>query len=171
MFHCIILRRIAPDRSLKILIYRPLLDNIGIWVARQSNQQRKIVNNYSPKLLWLNRSGLGCFLNLLLLGILLVSLGLGWVVNGFLILLGVVAVTPIIGLWILRWWDQRNVIEDQCPVCSYEFTGFKGVNSSCPNCGETLEVKDGKFQRITPPGIVDVEVVDVSVKQFDEPDW
>merc|ERR1712054_102478 len=100
------------------------------------NQHREIVNNYSPKLLWLNRSGLG------------------WLVNGFLIVLGVIIVTPIIGLWILRWWVQRNLIEDQCPVCGYEFTGFKGVNSSCPNCGEALQVKNGKFQRITPPGIV-----------------
>ncbi len=128
------------------------------------------MNNYSPKLLWLNNSGLGCLLNLLLLAILLVSVGLGWLVNGFLILLGVILIAPVIGLWVLRWWVQRNLVEDQCPVCSYQFTGFNGVESACPNCGETLEVKNGKFQRITPPGTIDVEVVDVSVKQLDDPD-
>lgn len=128
------------------------------------------MNNYSPKLLWLNNSGLGCLLNLLLLAILLVSVGLGWVVNGFLILLGVIIITPVIGLWILRWWVKRNLVEDQCPVCRYEFTGFNGVETRCPNCGETLQVENGKFQRVTPPGTIDVEVVDVSVKQLDDPD-
>ncbi len=128
------------------------------------------MNNYSPKLLWLNNSGLGCLLNLLLLAILLVSVGLGWVVNGFLILLGVILITPVIGLWILRWWVQRNLVEDQCPVCSYEFTGFNGVDTRCPSCGEALEIEEGKFKRVTPPGTIDVDVVDVSVKQFDDPD-
>ncbi|EAZ90769.1 hypothetical protein [Crocosphaera chwakensis] len=128
------------------------------------------MNNYSPKLLWLNNSGLGCLLNLLLLAILLVSVGLGWVVNGFLILLGVILITPVIGLWILRWWVQRNLVENQCPVCSYEFTGFNGVDTRCPSCGEALEIEEGKFKRVTPPGTIDVDVVDVSVKQFDDPD-
>ncbi|WP_107667427.1 hypothetical protein [Cyanothece sp. BG0011] len=128
------------------------------------------MNNYSPKLLWLNNSGLGCLLNLLLLAILLVSVGLGWVVNGFLILLGVILITPVIGLWVLRWWVQRNLVEDQCPVCSYEFTGFNGVETRCPSCGEALEVEQGQFKRVTPPGIIDVDVVDVSVQQFDDPD-
>ncbi|MDJ0845919.1 hypothetical protein [Crocosphaera sp.] len=128
------------------------------------------MNNYSPKLLWLNNSGLGCLLNLLLLAILLVSVGLGWVVNGFLILLGVILIAPVIGLWVLRWWVKRNLAEDQCPVCRYEFTGFNGVETRCPNCGETLQVENGKFQRVTPPGTIDVEVVDVSVKQLDDPD-
>ena len=128
------------------------------------------MNNYSPKLLWLNNSGLGCLLNLLLIGILLVSVGLGWVVNGFLILLGVIVVTPVVGLWVLRWWVRRNLVEDECPVCGYEFTGFNNIECRCPSCGETLEVKEGQFKRITPPGIVDVEVVDVSVQQFDNPD-
>lgn len=127
------------------------------------------MNNYSPKLLWLNNSGLGCLLNLLLLAILLVSVGLGWLVNGFLILLGVIVITPVIGLWVLRWWVKRNLVEDQCPVCSYEFTGFNGVDTRCPSCGEALEIEAGKFKRVTPPGTIDVDVVDVSVKQFDEP--
>ncbi|MGK7941362.1 MAG: hypothetical protein AB4062_14690 [Crocosphaera sp.] len=128
------------------------------------------MNNYSPKLLWLNNSGLGCLLNLLLLAILLVSVGLGWIVNGFLILLGLIVITPVIGLWILRWWVKRNLVEDECPVCGYEFTGVNNVECRCPSCGETLEVKEGQFKRITPPGIVDVEVVDVSVQQLDNPD-
>ncbi|MDJ0509642.1 MAG: hypothetical protein QNJ64_10365 [Crocosphaera sp.] len=87
-----------------------------------------------------------------------------------MILLGIIVVTPVIGLWILRWWVKRNLVEDQCPVCGYEFTGFNNIESRCPSCGETLEIKEGKFKRITPPGIVDVEVVDVSVQQFDNPD-
>ncbi|MEA5535826.1 hypothetical protein [Crocosphaera sp. XPORK-15E] len=126
------------------------------------------MNNYPPKLLWLNNSGLGCLLNLIVLGLLFGAVGLGWVVNGFLILLGIIIVTPAIAFWVLRWWVQRNLVEDQCPVCSYEFTGFNNTECRCPNCGEALQIQDRHFQRITPPGTIDVEAIDVSVKQIED---
>lgn len=126
------------------------------------------MNNNYPRLLWLNNSGLGCFLTLLLTGLFLGSIGLGWLVNGFLILLGLLLFVPVIAFWLFRWWLQRNLVEDQCPVCSYEFTGFNRTECRCPNCGETLKVESGHFQRLTPPGTIDVEAVEVSVQQLED---
>lgn len=126
------------------------------------------MNNQYPKLVWMNNSGLGCLLTFLLLGLLLGSIGLGWVVNSFLILLGAIILLPIISFWGLRWWMRRNLVEDQCPVCNYEFTAFNSIECNCPNCGEPLQIQGGHFQRITPPGTIDVEAVEVSVKQLED---
>lgn len=117
--------------------------------------------NFRKTLLNINNSGFGCLLTLILFGFLLGAVGLGWVVNGFLIFMALLLITPVIIFWGFRWWLTRNLIEDQCPVCSYQFTGFNNIECRCPNCGETLQVKAGKFQRITPPGIIDVDVIDV----------
>ena len=126
------------------------------------------VNNNFPKLFQYNDSGLGCFLTLLLIGLLLGSIGLGWVVNSFLILLALLLLTPAIAFLIFRWWLKIKLVQDQCPACSYEFTGFKATQFKCPNCGEPLQVKSGRFTRLTPPGTIDVEAVEVSVKQLEE---
>lgn len=98
---------------------------------------------------------------------LLSAVGLGWIVNGFLILFLLLLFTPVIAFVGLQWWLKRNVIQDSCPVCSYEFTGLKNSQFQCPNCGEPLEVEAGKFVRITPPGTIDVEAVDVQVQAIE----
>jgi hypothetical protein len=126
------------------------------------------VNNNFPRLFTFNDSGLGCFLTLLLTGLLLGSIGLGWLVNGFLILLALLILMPIIAFWAFRWWLQRNLVEDRCPVCNYEFTGFNRTECRCPNCAEPLKVESGHFQRLTPPGTIDVEAVEVSVQQLED---
>ncbi|TVQ47976.1 MAG: hypothetical protein EA365_02655 [Gloeocapsa sp. DLM2.Bin57] len=105
-------------------------------------------------------SGLGCLVIMLLIGLLLGAVGLGWIVNGFLIFLALILITPVIA-WIgLNWWLQRNLVSQPCPVCGYEFTSLNNSQCECPNCGELLEVKKGKLLRMTPPGIIDVTVVD-----------
>jgi hypothetical protein len=126
------------------------------------------VNDNFPRIVWSNNSGLGCWLPLLLLAIFLGSVGLGWVVNGFLILLAVLIVLPVVAFWGFRWWWQRNLVEAACPVCNYEFTGFNRTECRCPNCGEPLKVEGGRFLRLTPPGTIDVEAIDVSVKQLED---
>lgn len=126
------------------------------------------MNNYPPKLLWLNNSGLGCFLTFVVISLLLGAVGLGWVVNSFLILLGILFVAPVIAFWVLRWWIRRNIVEDQCPVCGYEFAGFNNTESRCPSCGEVLQIEDKRFHRVTPPGTIDVEAVEVSAKQLED---
>ncbi|MDJ0716118.1 MAG: hypothetical protein QNJ54_18135 [Prochloraceae cyanobacterium] len=126
------------------------------------------MNRDIPKLSWINNSGLGCWLSLLLMGLLLGSVGLGWLVNGFLIIVAILLVLPIISWLVFRWWLQRNLIVDQCPVCQYEFTGLAGSQCQCPSCGELLKVESGRFSRFTPPGTIDVEAVDVEAKQLEE---
>jgi predicted RNA-binding Zn-ribbon protein involved in translation (DUF1610 family) len=125
------------------------------------------VNDNFPKFLQYNSSGLGCWLSAILIAFLLGSIGLGWIVNGFLILVAIVAIAPVLVLWGLQWWVKRNLVQDSCPVCSYEFTGFKNAEFKCPNCGEPLKVEAGSFRRLTPPGTIDVEAVEVSAQPDD----
>ncbi|ELR97857.1 hypothetical protein [Gloeocapsa sp. PCC 73106] len=108
----------------------------------------------------LSNSGLGCLLTLILTGFLLGSLGLGWVVHSFLILIGLLFLVPIVAWLGLNWWLRGNVVTAPCPLCSYEFTSLNNNQCQCPNCGELLEVKGKILRRITPPGTIDVTVVD-----------
>lgn len=126
------------------------------------------MNQDYQKLLKLNLSGAGCWLSVLLIFLLLGSVGLGWVVNSILIIVGLVFITPIIAWLGLSWWLRRNLIEDQCPVCSYSFVGFNQRECRCPNCGESLKVENQKFVRISPPGTIDVEVVEVQAQQLED---
>ncbi|PNW35562.1 UNVERIFIED_CONTAM: hypothetical protein BEN50_00160 [Euhalothece sp. KZN 001] len=119
------------------------------------------MNQNFPKIAQLNLSGIGCWLTLIVGGLLLTFIGLDWVVNGVLIVLGLIIIIPAIALFGVQWWLKRNLVEDECPVCQYQFTGFNGTMSRCPNCSEPLKIEKGKFQRITPPGTIDVEAVDV----------
>jgi hypothetical protein len=126
------------------------------------------VNQNDPKLLQFNLSGVGCWLTILATFILLGAVGLGWVVNGILILVGLALITPVIGWFVFRWWLKRNLVEDKCPVCAYEFAGLNATQCRCPNCGEPLQVEQGHFQRLTPPGTIDVDAVEVSAKQLED---
>jgi len=116
----------------------------------------------------LNNSNFGCLLFLIILAVLLSSVGLQWVVNSFVIFMAFLIIAPIIGFWIFKWWLKSNLVEDSCPVCSHTFTGFNNTECRCPNCGESLQVTGGKFERLTPEGIVDVDAIDVSVKKIDD---
>lgn len=113
-------------------------------------------------------SEVGCWLTLLLTFLLLGSVGLGWLVNGFLILLGVLLLMPAIAWFGFKWWLKRNLVEDQCPACNYEFTGFNRTMCRCPNCGEPLKVENRRFNRLTPPGTIDVEAVEVRSQRLEE---
>lgn len=126
------------------------------------------MNDNFPKLLWFNESGLSCLLIFLLVGLLLGSVGLGWLFNSLSIVLAILLMMPAIAFWGLRWWLKSNLVEDQCPVCSYEFTGFNRSECRCPNCGEPLKVEGGRFNRLTPPGTIDVEAVEVSAQQLED---
>ena len=126
------------------------------------------MNDNFTRLIRYNTSGISCWLTLILVAFLLGSIGLGWVVNGFLILVALLIITPVLALVGLQWWLKRNLVQDQCPVCSYEFTGFNNTEFRCPNCSEPLKVEVGHFSRITPPGTIDVDAIDVSVQQIEE---
>jgi energy-coupling factor transporter transmembrane protein EcfT len=126
------------------------------------------VNDNFVKFFQYNNSGLRVFLTLVLIAFLLSSVGLKWVVNGFLVFVGLLIALPVIAWFGMSWWLQRNLIQDNCPVCSYEITGFNKTEFNCPNCGEALKVESGHFQRSTPPGTIDVKAVEVSVQQLED---
>ena len=126
------------------------------------------MNQDTSKLFQFNLSGMSCWLILLTTVLLLGSVGLGWLVNGFLILIGLVIISPVIAWLVFRWWLRRNLVEDQCPVCGYEFTGFNRTECQCPSCGEPLKVEQSHFTRFTPPGTIDVEAVEVPVRQIED---
>ncbi|NES99802.1 MAG: hypothetical protein F6K61_04345 [Sphaerospermopsis sp. SIO1G1] len=108
------------------------------------------------------------WLTILAIAWLLASLGLGWLVNSILIIIGLLLITPVIAFFGFRWWLERNIVTDKCPVCSFEVTGLNNSQLQCPNCGENLLVKDKKLSRFAPDGTIDVTAVDVSVKSIED---
>ena len=98
---------------------------------------------------------------------LLGYVGLGWLVNSFLILVGLLFLAPVLAFVWFRWWLQRNMVQAQCPVCTYELTALNRTQVQCPSCGELLKVEQGKLNRLTPPGTIDVQAVEVSAVSED----
>lgn len=113
-------------------------------------------------------SGLRFWVTLLAIAWLLGSIGLGWLVKSFLILFVIILITPVIAFLGFRWWLKRNLVVDQCPVCGFESAGINNTQLRCPNCSEPLKVEQGHFLRLTPPGTVDVDAIDVTVKQISD---
>lgn len=89
------------------------------------------------------------------------SLGLGWLVRGLSALLLLFLLTPVLMTLGLRWWLSRHLVTAPCPMCGFQFQGVLHTQTQCPQCGERLQVTQGKFVRPTPPGIVDVEAVEI----------
>ena len=92
---------------------------------------------------------------------LLSAAGLGWLVNGIAVVFLMLLLLPVIAVAGVTWWLKRNTATAECPVCGFEMTGVENMALGCPSCGEALQMKQGKFERVTPPGTVDVSVVDV----------
>jgi hypothetical protein len=113
-------------------------------------------------------SGLRFWITLLAVVWLLGTLGLGWLVKSFFILMGILLITPVLAFLGFRWWLKRNLVADACPVCGFESAGLNGTQLRCPSCSEPLKVEHGHFHRLTPPGTVDVDAIDVTVKQISD---
>lgn len=113
-------------------------------------------------------SGFGFWLTLLAIIWLLGSIGLGWLVKSFFIVIGIVLLLPVVAFIGFRWWLKQNLVVDHCPVCGYESAGINGAQLRCPSCSEPLKVEHKHFHRLTPPGTVDVDAIDVTVKQIDD---
>jgi len=125
------------------------------------------VNEGFNRLLKYDFSGLGCWLSIIAFILLASSVGLGWIVNGFVILIVLSLLAPIVIWGVAKWWLNSNFIQAECPVCDYEFTGFKNAEFQCPSCNEPLQINGVEFSRITPPGTIDVDAVEVSVQQIE----
>lgn len=99
---------------------------------------------------------------------LLGSLGLGWLVKSFFILVVLILIAPVLAFVGFRWWLQSNLVQDRCPVCSHQFSGLNRTQLQCPSCGEPLKVEQSKFHRLTPPGIIDVQAVEVPAQPVED---
>jgi hypothetical protein len=99
---------------------------------------------------------------------LLGAIGLGWLVKSLLILFGLILLAPVLAFFGFRWWLKRNLVQSQCPVCSFEFVGLNNSEFQCPSCGEPLKVEQGRFNRTVPPGTIDVAAVEVSAQQIED---
>lgn len=99
---------------------------------------------------------------------LLGAIGLGWLVKSFFILLGLVLVTPVIVFLGFRWWLKRNLVQADCPVCHYEFVSLNKTEFRCPNCSEPLQATNDHFSRLTPPGTIDVNAVEVPAQRIED---
>ncbi|NEP05985.1 MAG: hypothetical protein F6K34_14850, partial [Okeania sp. SIO4D6] len=90
------------------------------------------MNQGNSKVFKLTLASIGNWIIVLAVVWLLGSVGLGWLVNSVLILIGFILIAPIIAFIGLRWWLNRNLIIDKCPVCSYEFTALNQTQFQCP---------------------------------------
>ncbi len=126
------------------------------------------MNQNSSPIFQLNFSGVKSWLLIVAVIWLLGMIGLGWLVKSFIILVALILIAPVIGFLAFRWWLQRNVVVSQCPVCSYEFTGFNRTQFDCPSCGETLKAEKDHFERLTLPGTIDVEAVEVQASSLED---
>jgi hypothetical protein len=113
-------------------------------------------------------SNLRPWLTLFIVIWLLGSLGLGWLVNSLLILVGLLFLAPIVLFFGFRWWLQRNLVSDRCPVCGYAVTGLNNTQLQCSNCGEQLSIQEGQIQRFAPDGIIDVSAIEVPSQSLED---
>ena len=111
-------------------------------------------------------SGLRSWLLLIAILWLVSSVGLWWLVKSFFIIIGLLLLLPILAFIGFQIWLRRSLVNGNCPVCNQTLLGVNNQQMQCPSCGEALVVKDKVFQRITPPGTVDVDVVNVSVTEL-----
>ena len=104
------------------------------------------MNEGFNRLLKYDFSGLGCWLTIIAFVLIASSVGLGWIVNGFVILIFLSLLAPIVIWGVAKWWLKSNFVQAQCPVCEYEFTGFKNTEFQCPSCNEPLQyAKEGSL--------------------------
>lgn len=136
---------------------------LAILEAEQYNVEKMSLKSFQ-----FNFTNLSRWLTLFAVIWLLGSIGLGWLVNSFLILIGLLVLAPVLAFVWFRWWLQRNLIQNQCPVCQYEFTGLNRTQMQCPSCGELLKVEQGKFHRLTPAGTIDVQAVEIPAQSVED---
>lgn len=70
--------------------------------------------------------------------------------------------TPVLLFAGLQLWLRWQLVTAACPVCGFEFSSLNNTQTQCPACGEMLMVRDRQFQRLAPPGTIDVQAVEIS---------
>ena len=95
-------------------------------------------------------------------------LGLGWLVKSLFVLAALILLTPVVLFVGLRWWLGRNLIQAPCPVCGVTMAGLNNMSTRCPNCNQSVQAGNGQFQRVTPPGTVDVDAIEVNTQVIED---
>jgi hypothetical protein len=99
---------------------------------------------------------------------LLGFVGLGWLVKSFLFLIGFFTIVPVVAFFGLQWWLTRNLVQGNCPMCQEGLTALKNAQLNCPSCGESLRSTSRTFERISSPGTIDVQAVEVMSQVVDD---
>ncbi len=116
----------------------------------------------------LNLDHLRPWLTLLVVIWLLASLGLGWLINSLVILLGLLLLAPVVAVIGFRWWLKNQLVANDCPVCGYKLVGLENTQLQCTSCGEQLIIHNGQFQRFAPDGTIDIKAVEVPAKSLED---
>jgi hypothetical protein len=124
--------------------------------------------NPNTKSFLINLPTIRFWLTLIAVVWLLGFVGLGWLVKSVVILTGLLLLTPVVAFFGFRWWVQRNFIQGECPVCGYGLVGLNKTQTQCPSCSEPIKIEDRHFYRLTPPGTIDVQAVEVAAQSIDE---
>lgn len=110
----------------------------------------------------LNFSGLGCWLTLAIGFLLTATVGIGWLLKSLVALGVLIVLLPVLLVVGVQFWLKRNLVQGTCPSCGQALTGFKTIpQSTCMNCGISLQIDNNSFVRTTPEGTIDVDVVDM----------
>ena len=126
------------------------------------------MNQNSPKGFLIALSTLRAWLVIVAAVWLLGAIGLGWLVKSFFALIGIILLAPVAIFVGVRWWIQRNLVQGQCPVCASPLAGLNKTQMRCPNCNEPIKVEHKHFSRLTPPGTIDVQAVEVGARTLEE---
>jgi len=127
-----------------------------------------MINPNLPRSGQLKPPRFGCWLTGLAVLMFLASIGLGWLVKSFLVLVGLILISPLLILAGLRLWLALNIVQAPCPVCGAQATSLKRSQFACPNCGVALRVEGKHFVRPTAMGTVDVDAREVSAHSWDK---
>ncbi len=123
------------------------------------------MNDNNPNLFQIGLPRFQSWLTIGVICLVLGSLGLGWLVKSALILIGLAIFMPMIGFAGFFWWLRRRIVIADCPVCSYSLQTIEGSEIQCENCGEMLQVIQGKLLRDTPPDTIDIIAIEVNSEQ------
>ncbi len=120
---------------------------------------QRYVLNFPALRSWLTAIAFVCLLSVV---------GLGWLVKSFFVLLSLLFITPVIAFVGIRWWLNRNLVQEPCPACGAGVIGLNNRQTQCPQCGDTIQVEGRHFKRSTPPGTVDVQAVEVTAQVIED---
>lgn len=95
---------------------------------------------------------------------LLISGQIGWILQSFLFLLFMFSVVPVLGILVLRFWLNRQLVQGECPSCGAAVTGLKGRSFQCMNCGQMIQNDEfGNFSVKDPA----TATIDIHAKRID----